>query len=154
MKSQGTILVILSIAAVVSAGCTDDQIQKYFGSSPNYHRIVQAVFPATRPPSVLIKIEVRFVNESQFVNSSCSDAGYSEYYTWSKACLYVSGGHISLNFMRFSSLGTIWPQRRQEDLCITLPENCRGDLQDQQDKMVYFLSKVSEIESDDRISSA
>ena len=135
--------------SLVSANCTDDQIQTYFTSSKrpwnNYHRISQAVFPPSQLPSLLIKIRVKFVNESSASNSTdvCDEDPNEndKIYMWSMACLYVIPGMISMFAMRVLSLWTIFPNRRQAELCVKLPLLCQCDLQ-KQEKMKYFLSKA------------
>ena len=149
----GKVIILVSVLCrMVSANCTDDQILKYFTSSKlpwdNYHRISKAVYPPSQSPSLLIKIRVKFFNESSASSSTdvCDkDTHDSEInYTWSMACLYVSGGKISLSTMNVFSLGTIWPNRREAELCIKLPQSCRRNLE-KGEKMKYFLSKVGMI---------
>ena len=147
------IILVLVLCRMVSANCTDDQILKYFTSSKlpwdNYHRISKAVYPPSQSPSLLIKIRVKFINESSASKSAdVCDKDTRETdknYTWSMTCLYVSGGEISMLAMNVFSLGTILPNRRQAvpDLCIKLPQSCQRDLEEKKDeKMIYFLSKV------------
>ena len=61
-------------------------------------------------------------------------------YTWSISCLYVSGGKISMSSMNLFSLGAIWPNRRERQLHLTLPQFCRDASAD--DTIIYFLSTV------------
>ena len=151
------IILVLVLCRMVSANCTDDQILKYFTSSElpwdNYHRISKAVYPPSQSPSLLIKIRVKFINESSASNSTdvCKEDTHKtdKNYTWSMACLYVSGTRISMGAMNVFSLGAILPNRRQAKLCIKLPQSCRReleeDLEEEEKKMNYFLSKVSHI---------
>ena len=60
-------------------------------------------------------------------------------FTWSISCLYVSGGNISLTSMNVFSLWAIYPNRRERQLHLTLPQFCRGF---SSDSMIYFLSTV------------
>ena len=60
-------------------------------------------------------------------------------FTWSVSCLYVSGGNISLTSMNVFSLWAIYPNRRERQLHLTLPQFCRGF---SSDTMIYFLSTV------------
>ena len=60
-------------------------------------------------------------------------------FTWSASCLYVSGGNISLTSMNVFSLWAIYPNRRERQLHLTLPQFCRGF---SADTMIYFLSTV------------
>lgn len=149
------IILVLVLCRMVLANCTDDQILKYFTSSKlpwdNYNRISKAVYPPSQLPSLLIKIRVKFINESSASNSAdvCDKDTYKtdKNYTWSMACLYVSGAGISMGAMNVFSLGAILPNRRQAKLCIKLPQSCRRDLEEdveeeEEQKMKYFLSKV------------
>ena len=141
------IILVLVLSRMVSANCTDDQILKYFTSSKlpwdNYRRISKAVFPPSRSPSLLIKIRVKFVNESSADVCDKDTRETDKNYTWSMACLYVSGGSVSMFAMNVFSLGTIWPNRRETELCIKLPLSCRRDLEDKnEENLKYFLSKV------------
>ena len=60
-------------------------------------------------------------------------------FTWSVSCLYVSGGNISLTSMNVFSLWAIYPNRRERQLHLTLPQFCGGF---SSDTMIYFLSTV------------
>lgn len=62
-----------------------------------------------------------------------------KFYTWSASCLYVSGSDISLTSMNVFSLWAIYPNRREENLDLTLPQFCRDV---SLDTMIYFLSTV------------
>ena len=60
------------------------------------------------------------------------------------SCLYVSGGEISLESMKWFSLGAIFPNRRKRGLHITLPELCRDSPVEINKTMEYFLSTVND----------
>ena len=143
------IFALLFICYKVSAECLDYQIQEALTSSKrpwdNYFRISQAVYPSVDLSARLIKIWVKFVNESSVSNASdvpCDKTGNSTY-TWSMSCLYVSAGPVSLFSMNLFSLGAIWPNRRETELCINLPQSCRDYLEkNEMEKMIYFLSTV------------
>ena len=60
-------------------------------------------------------------------------------FTWSLSCLYVSGGNISLTSMNVFSLWAIYPNRRERQLHLTLPQFCRGL---SSETVIYFLSTV------------
>ena len=102
----------------------------------NYFNISRAIFPSEGLSSKLINIRVRFTNSS--VN--LTQVGQTKY-IWSWSCLYVSDRYLSLQAMRIYSMGTIWPDRRQEDLQITIPKFCNP--QQTKAKLVDFLSTVS-----------
>lgn len=152
----------------------DDQIQRYLISSEppydNYYNISKAVYPSVDLPSLLISITVRFlathINATQSnngtipkrstVNTSRGARNGSDLrsamvnvsgtyrYIWSISCLYVSGGNISLSSMNVFSLWAIWPNRREKELHLTLPEFCKGSPSDppHNETMIYFLSTV------------
>ena len=65
-------------------------------------------------------------------------------YIWSISCLYISGGDISLSSMNVFSLWAIWPNRREKELHLTLPQFCKGSPSDppHSKTMIYFLSTV------------
>ena len=102
----------------------------------NYFNISRAIFPSEGLSSKLINIWVHFTNSS--VN--LTQVGQAKY-IWSRSCLYVSDRYLSLQAMRIYSMGTIWPDRRQEDLHITIPKFCNP--QQTKAKLVDFLSTVS-----------
>ena len=102
----------------------------------NYFNISRAIFPSEGLSSKLINIWVHFTNS--LVN--LTQVGQAKY-IWSRSCLYVSDRYLSLQAMRIYSMGTIWPDRRQEDLQITIPKFCNP--QQTKAKLVDFLSTVS-----------
>ena len=146
----------------------EEHIQRYLISSQppydNYYNISKAVYPSVDLPSLLIKITVTFLNGSgnlthlaassrSPINGSTSNITQTEEnilettetkittykFTWSASCLYVSGGSISLASMNAFSLWAIYPNRREGELHLTLPQFCRGF---SADSMIYFLSTV------------
>ena len=146
----------------------EEHIQRYLISSQppydNYYNISKAVYPSVDLPSLLIKITVTFLNGSGNLThlagssrspisgstSNISQTGgnmcetietkITTYkFTWSASCLYVSGGSISLASMNAFSLWAIYPNRREGELHLTLPQFCRGF---SADSMIYFLSTV------------
>ena len=146
----------------------EEHIQRYLISSQppydNYYNISKAVYPSVDLPSLLIKITVTFLHGSDNlthlagsfespINGSTSnisqtgeniretiETNITTYkFTWSASCLYVSGGSISLASMNAFSLWAIYPNRRERQLHLTLPQFCRGF---SADTMIYFLSTV------------
>ena len=102
----------------------------------NYFNISRAMFPSEGLSSKFINIWVHFTNSS--VNlTQVSQAKY----IWSRSCLYVSDRYLSLQAMRIYSMGTIWPDRRREDLHITIPKFCNP--KQAKAKLAEFLSTVS-----------
>ena len=133
----------------------EEHIQRYLISSQppydNYDNISKAVYPSVDLPSLLIKITVTFLHgsdnlthlagssQSPFNGSTSSISQTRENiretsetkikthkFTWSASCLYVSGGNISLTSMNVFSLWTIYPNRRERHLHLTLPQFCGG----------------------------
>lgn len=101
----------------------------------NYFNISRAIYPSEDISSKLINIWVHFTNSS--VNlTEVNEVKF----IWSRSCLYVSDRYLSLQAMSLYSLGTIWPDRRQEDLHITIFEFC--DPQETRRKLLNFLSTV------------
>ena len=146
----------------------EEHIQRYLISSQppydNYYNISKAVYPSVDLPSLLIKITVTFLHGSDNLThlagssrspvsgrtSNISKTGenvretietkITTYkFTWSASCLYVSGGSISLASMNAFSLWAIYPNRREGQLHLTLPQFCRGF---SADTMIYFISTV------------
>ena len=146
----------------------EEHILRYLISSQppydNYYNISKAVYPSVDLPSLLIKITVKFPHDSgnlthlaassrSPINGSTSNITQTEEnileatetkittykFTWSASCLYVSGGNISLASMNAFSLWAIYPNRRERQLHLTLPQFCGGF---SADTMIYFLSMV------------
>ena len=160
------LLVLLTRSHGMSATCVEreEHIQRYLISSQppydNYYNISKAVYPSVDLPSLLIKITVTFRHGSNNlthlagssrspINGSTSNISQTGgnvrenittyKFTWSASCLYVSGGDISLTSMNVFSLWAIYPNRRERQLHLTLPQFCRGF---SADTMIYFLSTV------------
>ena len=159
-------LVLLTGSQGMSATCVEreEHILRYLISSQppydNYYNISKAVYPSVDLPSLLIKITVTFLNGSGNLThlagssrspingstSNISQTGKNVHenittykFTWSASCLYVGGGNISLTSMNVFSLWAIYPNRRERQLYLTLPQFCRGF---SADTMIYFLSTV------------
>ena len=156
LASHIPFLFVILRAQELSATCLgrEDQIQRYMISSvppfDNYYNISKAVYPSVDLPSLLIKISVKFLAtvDHNLTNSSTAGADARQTtenetrtfkFTWSVSCLYVSGGNISLTSMNVFSLWAIYPNRRERQLHLTLPQFCRGF---SSDTMIYFLSTV------------
>ncbi|KAM7441063.1 hypothetical protein ABFA07_009790 [Porites harrisoni] len=152
-------LFVILRAQELSATCLgrDDQIQLYMISSEppfdNYYNISKAVYPSVDLPSLLIKITVTFLATADHNLTNSSTAGADALqttenetrtfmFTWGVSCLYVSGGNINLTSMNVFSLWAIYPNRRERQLHLTLPQFCRGF---SSDTMIYFLSTLQDI---------
>ena len=117
----------------------DYQIQDTLTSTKppfdNYFNISSAIYPSDDISSKLVNIWVHLINSTS--NRTEVD---QQKFIWSRSCLYVSDRYLSLQAMSLYSLGTIWPDRRQEDLHITINEFC--DPQEKKKKLLKFLSTV------------
>lgn len=127
---------------LVKDGCLkhDYQIQDALTSTKppfdNYFNISRAIYPSEELSSKLINIWVHFTNSSANLTQV-----YLRKFIWSRSCLYVSDRYLSLRAMSLYSLGSIWPDRRQEVLHITIPIFCNPKATVQ--KLIDFLSTVS-----------
>lgn len=101
----------------------------------NYFNISRAIYPSEHVSSKLVNIWVHFTNSS--VN--LSEVNQLKF-IWSRSCLYVNDRYLSLRAMGLYSLFTIWPNRGQEDLHITLYQFC--DPRQTKRKLINFLSTV------------
>ena len=101
----------------------------------NYFNISNAMFPSEDSSSKLVNIWVHFINST--VNLTEVE---QRKFIWSRSCLYVSDRYLSLQAMTLYSLATIWPQRRQQDLHITIYEFCNPHVKRR--KLLQFLSTV------------
>ena len=102
----------------------------------NYFNISSAIYPSEDISSLLVNIWVHFINST--VNHTLVD---HRKFIWSRSCLYASDRYLSLLAMRLYSLATIWPDRRQKDLHVTIHEFC--DPHEKNEKLLKFLSTVS-----------
>ena len=118
----------------------DYQIQDMFASTKppfdNYFNISRAIYPTGKLSSKLVNIWVHFTNSS----TNLTQVSLRKF-MWSRSCLYVSDQYLSLQAMSLYSLGSIWPNRNQEGLHITIPPFCNSEPSKQ--KLVQFLSTVS-----------
>ena len=101
----------------------------------NYFNISNAMYPSEDSSSKLVNIWVHFINST--VNLTEVE---QRKFIWSRSCLYVSDRYLSLQAMTLYSLATIWPQRRQQDLHITIYEFCNPHVKRR--KLLQFLSTV------------
>ena len=101
----------------------------------NYFNISRAIYPSEDVSSKLVNIWVHFTNSS--VN--LTEVNQLKF-IWSRSCLYVSDRYLSLRAMGLYSLFTIWPDRGQEDLHITLYQFC--DPRQTRRQLINFLSTV------------
>ncbi|XP_078366264.1 uncharacterized protein LOC144650452 [Oculina patagonica] len=107
----------------------------------NYFNISSAIYPSEDISSKLVNIWVHFINST--VNHTEVD---QRKFIWSRSCLYVSDRYLSLRAMSLYSLATIWPDRRQEDLHITLNEFCNP--KEKKKRLLKFLSTLEDIAID------
>lgn len=120
----------------------DARIYDSLKSEQNYYRISRAIYPSVDVPSLYVKITVQFLSGS----ANGSFVKETRKYTWSKACLYVATKYVSLYAMNVYSLGAIWPNKRERELFISLPEFCSNVTEEERkSKMIYFLSTLEDV---------
>ena len=88
----------------------------------NHHNLSRALFPPAQRPSLYIKVSIRFANIS--ADGNVTFVGQPSKYTWSKSCLFVATKFMSIYAMNIYSLGAVWPNRRENQLGLTLPLFC------------------------------
>ena len=112
--------------------CIDSyaDIYKSLASEENSFNIESALYPATTPSSLVVKIEFITHNETSVAN-----------YTWSLNCLYVA---IPPQVLQLLSLGSVLVEPRTQELKICIPYFCRNfsSTKEQNDLMKGVLSAV------------
>ena len=107
----------------------------------NYYNISRAIYPSVHVPSLYVRIWIQFYNRSS--PTSYNIVGRPEEFTWSKSCLYVGTRFINLYAMNTYSLLAVWPNRRQQDLKMTMLKFCKHfNTGERHDTTTYFLSTV------------
>ncbi|XP_031570529.1 uncharacterized protein LOC116304883 [Actinia tenebrosa] len=111
-----------------------DEVREILGSkvppindsrmTDNYYNMSRALFPSVDLPSLYVRVTIQFLKDYQNGTKMIDDQKKNLKFTWSKACSYVSVQHISLYAMSVFSLFTIYPQRRETELVITVPPFC------------------------------
>ncbi|XP_031556017.1 uncharacterized protein LOC116292809 [Actinia tenebrosa] len=89
----------------------------------NYYNISRALYPSIDLPALYVKVTIQFLKDYQ--NGTKIIDGDTMKLTWSTSCTYVSVKHISLFAMTVFSLATIYPQRRETELTITVLPLCK-----------------------------
>lgn len=110
----------------------------------NYYNMSRALFPSVDLPALYVRVTIQFLKDYQNGTTMIDDQKKSLYFTWSKACSYVSVKHISLYAMSVFSLFTIYPQRRESELVMTVPPFCAKSLYatDESETWRYVVSTV------------
>ena len=107
----------------------------------NYFNISRAIYPSVHVPSLYVRVWIQFYNLSS--PTSPNPVGKPEEFTWSMSCLYVATRFISLYAMNTYSLLAVWPNRRQQDLRMTMLNFCKNITTEERDDITtYFLSTV------------
>ena len=112
--------------------CIDSyaDIYKSLASEENSFNIESALYPATMPSSLVVKVEFITHNETSVAN-----------YTWSLNCLYVA---IPPQVLQLLSLGSVLVEPRTQELKICIPYFCRNfsSTKEQNDLMKGVLAAV------------
>ncbi|XP_068695810.1 uncharacterized protein [Montipora foliosa] len=95
-----------------SCSQTFEDVYNALASGKNYFNIAEALYPATKPSSVLVYVNLHVTKKE---NSTPVP------YTWSKLCLYAS---LPTNVLEILSLGSILVAPRTQQLDITIPPFC------------------------------
>ena len=97
------------------SSCTQTYGQLYntLASNKNHFNISEALYPAKRPPSVLVHVTLFGDNETGNFTPVT--------YTWSTLCLYAAFPSFVLEILSFGSI-LVYP--RTQDLAITIPPFC------------------------------
>ena len=105
--------VITSCRSDSSCIQTYGQLYNALASNKNHFNISEALYPAKRPPSVLVRVTLFGDNE---IGNCCTVT-----YTWSTSCLYAAFPSFVLEILSF---GSILVYHRTQDLAITIPPFC------------------------------
>ena len=107
-------------------------------SDKNSFNIESALYPAKRPSSVRVFVNLYFQNGTDETDHSTSEVTK---YTWSLNCLYAAFPAV---FLEVSSLGSILVTNLTQELNITIPHFC-GDvsLKDKKNIIESVLAAVS-----------
>ncbi|CAH3136337.1 unnamed protein product [Porites lobata] len=115
--------------------CIDSyaDIYKSLASEENSFNIESALYPATMPSSLVVKVEFITHNETSVAN-----------YTWSLNCLYVA---IPPQVLQLLSLGSVLVEPRTQELKICIPYFCRNfsSTKEQNDLMKGVLSALQDL---------
>ena len=105
--------VIMSCRSDRSCIRTYGQLYNALASNKNHFNISEALYPAKRPPSVLVRVKLFGDHET----GNCAPVTY----TWSTLCLYAAFPSFVLEILSFGSI-LVYP--RTQDLAVTIPPFC------------------------------
>ena len=109
------------VNSTMSTSCihTYEQLYNSLAKSDNSFNIESALYPAMRPPSVLVRVSINYGPNN---STRYSEAKYEKYqYLWSISCLYAA---VPAILLEVSSLGSILVTPRTQDLTIRIPLFC------------------------------
>ena len=113
--------------------CIDSyaDIYKSLTAEKNSFDIESALYPAMRPSSLVVKVQIYGPNDTSVAN-----------YTWSVNCLFVA---FPSEVLQVLSLGSILVTHRKQELKICIPHFCQNfsSLKEQGDLMKGVLAAVS-----------
>lgn len=93
------------------------------GTIDNYNSIARALFPGFNLPSLYIKVTLQFIVNDTGPGTRVLSSEVQKF-TWSESCIFVS--NVCLDAMTVLSLGTVYPQRRQTELVLSVHKICEG----------------------------
>lgn len=117
---------------------TYGDIYNALASDKNSFNIESALYPAKRPSSVRVFVNLYGQNEPDETDSSTSEVAK---YTWSLNCLYAAFPAV---FLEVSSLGSILVTNFTQELNITIPHFCCNvSVKDRKNMIESVLAAVS-----------
>lgn len=117
---------------------TYGDIYNALASDKNSFNIESALYPAKKPSSVRVFVNLHGQNGSEKTNNSTSDVIK---YTWSLNCLYAAFPAV---FLEISSLGSILVTNLTQELNITIPHFCCNvSVKDRKNMIEAVLAAVS-----------
>ena len=121
--------------------CSDityEQVYNSLTKSDNSFNIESALYPAKRPSSVRVFVNLYGQNGPDETDSSTSEVAK---YTWSLNCLYAAFPAV---FLEVSSLGSILVTNFTQELNITIPHFCCNvSVKDRKNMIESVLAAVS-----------
>ena len=114
---------------------TYEEVYKLLGSNMNYFKIAQALYPAKKMSSLLVRVTLNGANGTEKYRPA--------YYTWSMSCLFAAFPGYVLEVL---SLGSILVRSRTQKLAITIaPFCCNVSVENRVTIIENVLAAVSDI---------
>ncbi|KXJ05945.1 uncharacterized protein LOC110254926 isoform X2 [Exaiptasia diaphana] len=135
-----------------------NEIEAELSSKVHWRSISRALFPLFQLPSLYVKVTLRLISDE--LNQNVDKV---KKFTWAESCAFVTD--VSLEAVTAFSLGTVWPQRRQTELVLTVHDLCNetvfeeNGFKDENDMWRYALLTLQDIAimpnlSDPRVNTA